>query len=138
MGKSEETCRFLFQHFVQRPFIQCRPRFLHGLELDGYCRSHEIAFEYNGIQHSQFHTYFHRNYRMFEKQLEKDKRKNELCKKYGLVLMTIPHRYTFRTVYPMAIEIHRQLLDTEEQRKRQYMVYRCPHVFSSITTINSI
>jgi hypothetical protein len=112
MGKSEETFRFLFQHFVQRPFIQCRPRFLYGLELDGYCRPYEIAFEYNGVQHSQFQLYFHKNIRMFEKQLEKDERKKQLCKQYGLVLMTIPHRYTFRTIYPMAMEIHRKLLET--------------------------
>jgi hypothetical protein len=133
MGRSEESCRFIFQYFVQRSFLSSRPTCLGKLELDGYCTVYDLAFEYNGIQHSSFHPYFHRTYKEFERQLERDYRKNELCKRYGIILMTIPHIYTYKTIYPMSIEIYSQLRNAEEIRKKQYMVYRCPHIFKSST-----
>lgn len=129
MSKSEEACRKIFQYFVQRSFINCRPSFLGGLELDGYCKSHELAFEYNGIQHYKYYPAYHKSIRSFEKQLERDHRKNKLCKEYGLILMTIPYTYTFHSIYPMAKIIHFHLVQAESTRSQTYMVNRCPSVF---------
>jgi len=129
MGKSEEGCRMIFHHFVQRSFVNCRPHFLSGLELDGYCRTHELAFEYNGIQHYQYYKKYHRSYRDFERQLERDERKNRLCRQHGLILMTIPHTYAFYNLYPMSVFIYDSLLDAEKQRNQFYIVNRCSHYF---------
>ena len=125
MGKSETVCRSIFQYVVQYTFVPCRPSFLGQLELDGYCRRYELAFEYNGIQHAQFHPYFHRSYRDYECQLERDERKNRLCQRYGLLLMTIPHRYTHRRILPMTDFIARQLSNAEYQRGETYATHRC-------------
>jgi hypothetical protein len=125
--RSEEVCRRLFQHFVQRPFISCRPSFLGKLELDGYCKYHELAFEYNGIQHYQWLKQFHPTKKEFERQLERDFRKQNLCREYGLILCVIPFQFNNKTVQPMAHEIYRQLLEAEKLRKEIYMVNRSPH-----------
>jgi len=127
--RSEEVCRHLFQHFVQKPFISCKPSFLGKLELDGYCKFHELAFEYNGIQHYHWLKRFHYTKRDFERQLERDFRKRKLCKEYGLILCTIPYQFNNYTVYPMAKEIFRQLLLAESKRNEIYMINRCPHFF---------
>ena len=132
MSKSEEACRMLFQYFVQRPFINCRPTFLNGLELDGYCKYHELAFEYNGVQHYYYNPVFHKSKRYFEKQLERDQRKNKLCKEYGLILMTIPYTYTFKSIYPMARVITSKLMYAESIRQETYMIHRCPSVFFNL------
>ena len=133
--RSEETCRFLFQYFVQRPFLRCKPFFLGNLELDGYCPYHELAFEYNGIQHYSYMKPFHPTFRHFERQIERDLRKQELCKRYGIILCTIPYTFHRRAVYPMAKEVHRQLVTAETQRGDIYMKYRCPHVFRKVTEL---
>ena len=127
MGKSEEACRLIFQTRVHQPFIKCRPYFLGKLELDGYCRKHELAFEYQGIQHYQFHPYFHKSYQHFEQQLERDERKQILCHRYGLILMTVPHQYTFRTIRPMSNYIMTQLIQAEQTRGECYIVHKTPY-----------
>lgn len=121
MGKSEEACRFIYQYLVKESFINCRPFFLRGLELDGYCKRHELAFEYNGIQHYRFHPYFHRNIREYERGLERDYRKNRLCKEYGLLLMTIPYTFTYKKPFPMKHFIYNELIKAEQLRNESYI-----------------
>jgi hypothetical protein len=120
-SKSEKVCRSLFQYFVQRPFYSCHPSFLGLLQLDGYCKPYELAFEYNGIQHYEFHTYFHKTKREFDKQLERDYRKNQLCQRYGILLITVPHHYTYKTIKPMSNYIYSELRRAEVQRKECYI-----------------
>ena len=122
--KSEETCRRLYQYFVQQRFINCRPDFLRGLELDGYCKKYELGFEYNGIQHYQFYPPFHRTKRHFEHQQERDYRKGVLCQRYGLHLMVIPYRYTFKTPI-IADVIYKELTEAERVRGETYIKTRC-------------
>jgi len=124
--RSEALCRYLFQYFTEQTFDKCRPKFLGGLELDGYCRKHEIAFEYNGIQHYRYTPYFHDSFCAFERQQERDQRKQDLCQRYGLVLMTVPYTYTPRNGTAMSYFVHGQLLRTERLRSQVYMVNRSP------------
>jgi len=124
--KSEEACRRIYNYLVQQSFVNCRPTFLRGLELDGYCKKHELAFEYNGIQHYQFYRPFQRTVHHFERLQERDHLKNKLCKEYGLILMTIPYTYTFHQPIPMGNFIYQQLLKAEVNRNESYICYRCP------------
>ena len=124
--RSEALCRYLFQYFTEQPFPKCRPHFLGGLELDGYCAKHEIAFEYNGVQHYKYTSSFHKSYHDFERQQERDYRKKDLCQRYGLVLMTIPYTYSTRNGTAMSYFVHDQLVRTERIRNQLYMVNRSP------------
>ena len=67
MSRAEQTIRYFFQHFVQQPFINCRPKFLGRLELDGYCKPYKLAFEYNGLYH--VYPHLHKSALHFKKQV---------------------------------------------------------------------
>jgi very-short-patch-repair endonuclease len=61
---------------------------LKGLELDIYLPELSLAIEVDGKQHYQYTPYFHRNGpEDFEKQKERDKKKNKLCKESGITLL---------------------------------------------------
>ena len=124
--RSESLCRYLFQYFTEQSFTKCRPKFLGGLELDGYCSKHDIAFEYNGIQHYKYMSSFHTSYHDFERQQERDYRKGVLCQRHGLVLMTIPYTYNVRNKTAISYFVHDQLVHTERLRNQIYMVNRVP------------
>lgn len=87
---NEEKCRYVLEHFTGRLFPRNRS-ILGGLELDGYCDKLLLAFEYNGKQHYEFSKFFHRTIATFQKKQEDDKRKIELCKKQGILLIIVPY-----------------------------------------------
>jgi hypothetical protein len=99
--RTESLCRSAFEYLVGFKFVKCRPEFLDGLELDGYCEKFNIAFEYNGIQHYKYTERFHKNEEGFRKQLKRDKKKADLCKEYNVKLIIIPHEYNFRDKYKL-------------------------------------
>lgn len=91
-NKSENMCRKVFEKKFKYKFPNCRPSWLNGLELDGYCKELNIAFEYNGIQHYEYVPFFHSGgSRTLEKQLKRDKLKKELCIKNNIKLYIIPY-----------------------------------------------
>lgn len=124
--RSEILCRIMFHYYVQEPFLLSSPSFLNKLELNGYCKKHEIAFEYHGIHHYSYTPFIHKSYKEFQLQQERDRIKNDLCKKYGLILITVPHIYNVRNALPMSYFIHNNLLKAEQIRNKIYMVNRCP------------
>lgn len=99
----EDRCRDFLENLFDVPFRKCRPEFLRNplthkkLELDGYNPSIPtnlgmgLAFEYNGPQHYFFTPKFHKCTEDFEDQLMRDKYKRQLCKEYGVLLITIPY-----------------------------------------------
>lgn len=95
--KSENMCREIFERLFNRSFPSVRPPFLknpvtgQNLELDGYCESLKLAFEYDGIQHSKYNKHFHRNSDEFIYQVTKDDYKTKKCKLEGIDLVRIPH-----------------------------------------------
>ena len=100
--KSEIICRQIFEEIYKTSFPTKKPIWLinpktnRRLELDGISFIYNVAFEYDGIQHFQYHPYFHTSYGEFKKQLEKDKIKNILFKKNNIILIRIPYIYTFK------------------------------------------
>ena len=81
---SEAQVRFAFEYLTSEKFPKVRPAWLIDnktqarLELDGYCESLEIAFEYDGEQHSRHIGHFHTK-EQFKAQQQRDSLKNELC-----------------------------------------------------------
>jgi hypothetical protein len=89
--KREKECRRWFEHFTGIGFPKLRPVWLGGLELDGYCESLNLAFEYQGEQHYRYVEYFHKTPEELEKQTERDFRKQTLCQGRGVILIQIPY-----------------------------------------------
>ena len=77
--------------FCPSKFAPCYPKFLEGLQLDGYCGELSLAFEYQGEQHYDPQNYFHfGDISSFEAQQERDIRKQELCQAAGVRLVLVP------------------------------------------------
>jgi len=91
-GRSEQACREIFESNLLEKFPNVRPKFLGGLELDGYCEKLNIAFEYNGIQHYEYIPHFHRKgIEQFHAQQTRDRKKYKLCAERGVKLIIIPY-----------------------------------------------
>lgn len=58
------------------------------LMLDIYCPKYKLALEFHGRQHFFFNTHFYRTYDDFRLAQERDIRKEELCKRQGITLVT--------------------------------------------------
>ena len=80
---------------IKKPFIKCRPKWLYGLELDGYCKELNLAFEYNGQQHYDFISYFYKTTDELEKRIDSDQIKLSLCIVNDVKLITIPYTIEF-------------------------------------------
>ena len=103
-NKHEEECRRIFESIFGVKFKSVRPSWLRNpatgknLELDGFNagirtpKGMGLAFEYDGIQHSELNSHFHKNgVDEFEYQITKDSWKNKKCKDQGVLLIRIPH-----------------------------------------------
>ena len=97
-NKSENVCREILEHKFCKKFPTKRPKFLKGLELDGYNEELNLAFEYNGKQHYQYNKHFHRgDPELFEKQKSRDRKKYRICAEKNINLIIIPYQYNHST-----------------------------------------
>jgi len=73
-----------------------RPDWLDGLELDFYIEELQVGIEVQGIQHFEFSPMFHKDISDFHAQIERDRRKIELCTELdiGLYYIRYPSRLT--------------------------------------------
>lgn len=98
----EEECRSILEEIYCEPFPSCRPDFLVNpetgkcLELDCYNQRLGIACEYNGVQHYQYPNIFHSNEQQFKDQMRRDKFKEKVCMKNGILLLIVP--YTVKNI----------------------------------------
>jgi len=100
---NEEKCRTIIEDYFDRKFPKIRHELLinpetnRRLELDCYSKQpfgkyyNGIAFEIDGEQHYYYNKNWHKNRATFNKQIERDKIKSELCKKHGILLIRIPY-----------------------------------------------
>ena len=58
------------------------------LMLDVYCPKYKLALEFHGRQHFEFNNFFYKSYDDFLLAKERDVRKEELCKRQGITLVT--------------------------------------------------
>lgn len=93
--RSEKIARETLETLMDKPFPKCRPDWLGGLELDGYCEEEKLAMEYQGRQHYEYNAHFHRTETAFKEQQERDARKKEILKERGIDLLEIPYTYNY-------------------------------------------
>jgi len=96
-GRSEALTRKIYEGITQKEFVNCRPSWLNGLELDGYNEELQMAFEYNGIQHYKYMPgFFHKKgIKTFNDQLRRDKLKEKICSDRGIQLHVIPYVFNY-------------------------------------------
>ena len=92
----EAYTRQIFEHAFDAEFKKMRPRWLGGLELDGYNSELRMAFEYDGEQHVVFPNWFHKKEEEFIKGQENDREKDRLCLENDVKLYRIPHWVKFK------------------------------------------
>lgn len=90
--KSESECIIIMEKVSGYKFDKIKPKFLNGMELDGYNFELNLAIEYNGKQHYDYIPHFHRNGQIdLIKQQERDNLKAELCKENNIYLIVVPY-----------------------------------------------
>jgi len=93
-GVSERLCRKIFEELFQLKFPRKRnfPWLLNSkdnyMELDGYCREKNLAFEYQGQQHYEPNRFF-QNKEDVNRRKKDDIKKLKLCKEQGITLLQI-------------------------------------------------
>jgi len=100
----EEISRMIFVTLFGLKFPKSKYDWLDGLELDGYNESMKLAFEYNGEQHYKLSTKFHETIEEFKAQQARDFKKNKLCGKLGIRLITIPYTIKFTKLQTFIME----------------------------------
>lgn len=60
------------------------------MHLDGYNKELNVAFEYQGSQHSKYTPYFHKTMERFVQDQKYDESKAEQCKEQGINLVKVP------------------------------------------------
>ena len=110
--KSEKMCRENFQAFLGHNFPSVYLNSMDGLQLDGYCKELNLAFEYQGKQHYEHIPYFQPTEEDFKRQQERDKRKKELCVENGIELIEVPWEYDYRDSEKMENYICKKLVET--------------------------
>jgi len=96
----EKICRSYFEAFFKEKFPKRYPIWIKGskgrnLELDGYCKKLNLAFEYQGEQHSRHNHYFNRNFSL-KKIKQHDEFKKQRCSKNGVTLIQVPYHTDYK------------------------------------------
>lgn len=100
-GISEEICRQCIEFIFKKSFpsdwsvVKVNSDNKNNLQLDGYNKELNIAFEYQGEQHYYYKNIIGRNniekYKAFKKQKERDLFKEQFCKNKGIKLIPIKY-----------------------------------------------
>ena len=100
----EKACRSYLEMRFQRPFPNVRPKWMfnsetgRNLELDMYNSELKLACEYNGKQHYEYTSYWHGNYDNFVQQQRRDQMKQNICRKLGIRLITVPYTVKIKDI----------------------------------------
>lgn len=88
-----EITKFLKKYNIkfisQYKFEDCKYKYL--LSFDFYLPEYNICIEYDGIQHYEFNSHFHKNINNFKEQQLRDKIKDNYCFVKKIKLLRIPH-----------------------------------------------
>lgn len=93
---SEEICRTTFEQLFRTKFPKSRPDWLIGLkgrlmELDGYSKKYNLAFEYHGEQHFGM-SFFVKDKKTLDYGVNRDKKKLELCQNNNVKLIILSYK----------------------------------------------
>lgn len=97
ISKFENNVGTILHEITKKEFVSIRPSWLknpktgRNLELDLYNEQLKLAVEVQGRQHYVYTPYYHKSYQDFKDQQERDRLKNELCRKRGIRLIYVPY-----------------------------------------------
>lgn len=94
----EEITRKIFNNLFGKNFVRKKYDWLNGYELDGYNSDLRLAFEYDGEIHFKFIKYIHKIEENLIKIQEKDKLKDKICTKKGIILIRVPYTIKFKNL----------------------------------------
>jgi hypothetical protein len=94
----EEITRKIMTKLFGTDFYKVHPKWLNGMELDGFNNELMIAFEYDGKQHHKFLKMFHKTKEGFIAQQERDRLKDKLCKEHGIALIRVPYNVNYKDI----------------------------------------
>jgi hypothetical protein len=118
-SKNEEEVYNLLVEIFPHTFIQHDYNVGGGLMLDFYidvpCR---LGFEVDGAQHFDYNSMFHKDIEAFHDQLERDKRKKDICVSNGITLIRIDARKKI-TKEIMLQKIYGVMQDVPKQEKKE-------------------
>lgn len=105
---SERICRKYFEIIFKEKFPKTKPKWLINsrgnlMELDGYCKRLNLAFEYHGPQHYKPMSFYHIK-NSFNQRIEDDMLKRELCKQNNVILIEIPFSVKYEGMGDYIIE----------------------------------
>ena len=98
-SRGETECRRVLEKIFKRRFIKTRPNFLnnpvtggkYNLEIDCYNDELRLGLEYNGRQHYEYSSHFHKNKEDFLNQKYRDVIKKSMCKDNDVNLIEVPY-----------------------------------------------
>lgn len=96
-SKGQKQVREYLEKRFNKKFIECRPSFLknpktkRNLEFDCYNDELKLAIEYNGKQHYEFCSKFHKTASDFQNQVLRDNIKVNLSEKNNIHLIIVPY-----------------------------------------------
>lgn len=85
----ERSIKFITQYKIQIQEISMYE--VNNPRIDFYLPQYNTFIEFNGIQHYRYTSVFHKTEEDFQKQLNRDKRMKEYCKKNKINLITIKY-----------------------------------------------
>jgi len=115
-GRSEILSREIFEDIMGVKFPSGKYKFLtnpdtgNPLELDGYSKELNLAFEYQGRQHYKFVDHFHKTEDIFKKSQERDRFKYKKCVELGITLILIPYKFNCYNPEELKTYIRDQLI----------------------------
>lgn len=109
ISKGELECKNVVEDIFECKFDKLRPDWLkyitgRNLEIDVANIDLGLGIEYDGEQHFKFVSRFHKTENDYLKQVERDKWKNDKCKKLGFTLIRVPYTIKVENIRSFLIE----------------------------------
>ena len=98
----ETLTRMILEHLLSTSMPSSYLKSMGGLQLDGFCKKKNIAFEYQGSQHYTKGSHFHNDAEKYKNQQARDSQKKLLCKENGITLIEI---FEFKTIKKTRVSI---------------------------------
>lgn len=98
----ETLTRMILEHLLSTKMPSSYLKSMGGLQLDGYSKQRNIAFEYQGYQHYTKDSFFHTKPKDFGSQKNRDSQKKILCKKNGIILIEV---FEFKSIRKSRIPV---------------------------------
>lgn len=90
-SKSEAAVIDKLERLTGLDFPTAHPKWLHGMELDGYNADAKIALEFSGPLHTKWYP-AKETYESYLRRVKRDRQKKELCKQHGVYLIVLDMR----------------------------------------------